>query len=532
VKLYAKPAVAAGVMLALAHTASAGTDVFFNPLTQSAAVAQIPNHVNELNSPWQVPAGVSYTNLTSLHEIEADASQSAIRVSELGTNASMWDISAFDSTGRYIFIPHEVQFGAGVSRYDVQSDTVVNLFKGDLNGKVDNWAADYGALDPAIWSPKNTLLVAEEWSGEGRAFEITNPLADVEHGESVIINELNAIPNVSIEGFQFNLRGSAIYFDDEDRSGSIYKFVPSVKGDYSKGQTFVLVVDGFTGDVTAQAGAYPNHNPQERTGLATWVPMTDTDGVALTTADPFDNATRGGRAAADELSGTPYRRPEDIQVGRLSNGHEVFYFTATEELAVYSVEELGGGKAMVRLAVDEGFVKNSGFAPTTAHLTSPDNLAQDAFGNIYVIEDWPNGDNRGGDIWFMRDTDGDGVAESLDHFMSLQVKGAENTGMIFRPNHPTQFIVNVQHPESTGDEVEGMGDATWLIDIRDVVAPPCSDRRHRYDDRDDDSYSRYEYRGDDGYRHDEDRSFVKTCSDSDDSNFIEKLTRSGYNRRR
>ncbi|MEZ5558988.1 MAG: DUF839 domain-containing protein [Pseudomonadales bacterium] len=515
-KTFAKTAVSAGVMLVTAQLAHAATDVYFNPLTQSAAVAQVPNHVNELNSPWQVPAGVSYTNLTSLSEIEADATQSTVRVPGLGSNASMTDMSAFDPTGRYIFLPHETQYGAGVSRYDMKTDRTVNLFKGDMNGQSGDWSDDFGALDPATWSPAGTLLVAEEWSGEGRAFEIMNPMADVEAGETVIVNELNSIPNVSIEGLQFNHDGSALYFDDEDRSGSIYKFVPSKKGDYTRGQTFVLRVDGFTGDVTANAGSYPNHHPQERTGLATWVAMTDKNGNALTTADPFDNATRGGRAAADELGGTPYRRPEDIEVGRLRNGNEAVYFTATEELAVYSIEELGKGKAMVRLAVDESTVKNLGYAQTTAHLTSPDNLAQDALGNIYVIEDWPNGDNRGGDIWFLRDTNGDGAAESLDHFMSLQVKGAENTGMIFRPNHPTQFIVNIQHPEST-DVVGGMGDATWLIDVRDVVAPPC------VKDQDESGYSEY-YRG---YRGDEHRGGVKTCSNSDDSNFIKKLTRAG-----
>ncbi|MCP5184328.1 MAG: DUF839 domain-containing protein [Pseudomonadales bacterium] len=472
-----KSAVSAAVMLACAGAANAGTDVYFNPLTQSAAVAQVPNHVNELSNPWQVPAGVSYTNLTSLREIEADPTQTAIRVPGLGTNASMWDMAAFDRTGRYVFIPHETQYGAGVSRYDIKTDRTVNLFRGDMNGATGNWSGDFGALDPATMTPKGTLLVAEEWSGEGRLFEIVNPLADVESGEAVIVNELNAIPNVSIEGLQFNRFGTALYFDDEDRSGSIYKFVPTKKGDYSKGQTFVLKVDGFAGDVTANAGSFPNHNPAERTGLATWVPMTDADGRALTTADPFDNATRGGRAAADELGGTPFRRPEDIEVGRSRRGNDIVYFTATEELAVYSVEELGGGKAMVRLAVDENTVKNLGFAPTTGHLTSPDNLAQDALGNIYVVEDWPNGDNRGGDIWFLRDTDSDGVAESLDHFMSLQVKGAENTGMIFRPQYPTQFIVHIQHPESVDESVEGgQGDALWLLDVKDVVAPPCDFR--------------------------------------------------------
>lgn len=489
-------------------SAYAGTGVFFNPLTQSAAVAQVPGHVNELNNPWQVPAGVSYKNLTSLQEVEADATQSIIRVPSLGQNGAMFDMSAFDPSGRYVFIPHEVQYGAGLTRYDIETDRAIVVFQGDGNGATGNWAGDFGALDPATWTPVNTLLLGEEWSGQGRLFELMNPMADVEAGETAIVNELNSIPNVSHEGLQFNHDGSALYFVDEDRSGSVYKFVPSVKGDYSKGQSFVLVVDGFSGDPVAQAGKFPDHNPAERTGPATWVPMTDANGVALTTFDPFDNekladGRRGGRAAADELNGTPFRRPEDAEVGYLKNGNEVLYFNATEELAVYSVEELDNGKAMVRLMADENTMKNLGYAPTSGHITSPDNLAQDALGNIYMVEDWPNSDNRGGDTWFLRDTDGDGVAESVDHFMSLQVKGAENTGMIFNPAKPTQFIISVQHPESTNVE-GGMGDALWQIDLKDVVAPPCLKK------------------DDHGYRHGHKRG-MKTCDSRDSSNFINKL---------
>ena len=505
---FTKKAIFTSVLLACAHTATAGTDVFFNPLTQSAAVAQVPDHVNEINNPWQVPAGVSQTHLTSLKEIEADTSQSTIRVPGLGGSASMTDMAAFDPTGRYIFQPHETMFGAGVSRYDTVTDKSTVLFQGDMNGSHGDWSGDYGALDPATWTPKNTLLVAEEWSGQGRMFEVMNPMADVNGGETAVVNELTNVPNVSIEGLHFSHDGSTIYFVDEDRSGSIYKFVPSVKGDYSKGQTFVLVVNSFSGDVSADAGKFPAHHPEERTGTATWVAITDANGNKLTSADPFDNATRGGRAAADEVGGTPYRRPEDVEVGYLKNGHEVLYFNATEELALYSVEELGGNKAKVRLMADENTVKNLGYAPTSGHITSPDNLAQDALGNIYMVEDWPNHDDRGGDIWFIRDTNGDGVAESVDHFMSLQVKGAENTGMIFRPGHPTQFMVNIQHPEST-DVVGGTGDASWLIDLKDVVAPVCvKDDEHKH------------HMG-------HSRHAVKTCSDSDDTNFIKKLIKAG-----
>ena len=87
--------------------------------------------------------------------------------------------------------------------------------------------------------------------------------------------------------------------------------------------------------------------------------------------------------------------------------------------------------------------------------------------------------DTGGDIWFMRDANGDGVAESIDHFLSLQVDGSESTGMIFNPTNPTQFIVSVQHPDST-DIPGGMGDALWEFDLSDVVPPPCDGAHGRY----------------------------------------------------
>ena len=170
-------------------------------------------------------------------------------------------------------------------------------------------------------------------------------------------------------------------------------------------------------------------------------------------------------------------------------------------------------KAIVRLYLSEyDTPKNLGFPATTGILNSPDNLAKDALGNIYVIEDKPNGDHVGGDIWFARDTDNDGVAESLDHFMSIQVDGAEATGMIFNPKKPTEFVVAVQHPDSTNlaNVPDGFGDAVWSFDLADVVPPVC----------DGDSYW--------SKRHHQ-KSKVSTCSDDDDFNFIWLLNKAGYN---
>lgn len=509
-KRFVLKTIATSVILASAQAACAGTDVFFNPLTQSTAVATA-GHVNELNSPWQVPAGITQINLTSLREIEADVSQSVIRVPGLGSGAAMFDMVSFDPTGKYVFIPHETQYGAGLTRYNIEADAATVLVRGDAIGRTGNWSADYGAFDPSTWTPINTLLLGEEWSGQGRLFEVMNPMAAP---ADISMRELNSVPNVSHEGLRFNQDGSAFYFVDEDNSGSIYKFIPTTKGDYTRGQSFVLVVDAFAGDASLTYNAGVNATAV-RTGLATWVPITDVNGNKLTVADPFNNETRGGRAAANEVNGAPYGRPEDIEVGRLNNGNEVVYFAATSELALYSVEEKGNGKALVRLMASETTTpKNLGYAPTTGKVDSPDNIAQDALGNLYIVEDSPNSGGVGGDVWFVRDVDGDGVAESLDHFMSLQVKGSEATGMIFNPANPTQFIVAVQHPETTGI-VNGMGDALWAFDLSGVVPPPCVDDKDAH-----------------GHRFFGGMRAVKTCSNSNDSNFVEKLKKAGKQDRR
>lgn len=473
------PWAAAGAVLVLSSVAFAGSPTYFQPLTESAPVTA-PNSTEELNAPWVTPKGMKQEDLTNMAEIEGDIAQSIVRVPGLGSSASMFDMVSFDPTGKYLFIPHETSVGAGVSRYSIEDDEAVVLFSGDMGGLDGEWSNDYGAFDPSTFTPNGTVLLGEEWSGEGRLIEVLNPFADP---ADIQIRELESIANVSHEGLRFGLDQRALYFVDEWNSGSIYKFVMTTPGDYTHGQTFVLRVDAYAGNA-ADNYNQPSNADQPRVGPATWVPLTDVMGTPLTTVSPFRNGptndprratnTLGGRPAADEVGATPYGRPEDMEIGTLANGNEVMYFAATSENAIYAVEFLGETEAFVRLAASETATpKNLGFAPTTGVVNSPDNLAQDALGNIYIIEDAPNGSSTGGDIWFLRDVDTDGVAESLDHFMSIRVAGSEATGMIFNPRNHSQFVLAVQHPASTNlDAVpNGVGDALWTFDLKSVATP-------------------------------------------------------------
>lgn len=473
-------AVSAFSLLAIGQQSFAGgSDVWFQPLTESAAVVS-PNHIEELLEPWVAPSGLLQTNLLSLREVEDEVLsplQSIVRV-PAGNSSSMFDMIAYDDTGEYLFIPHETPFGAGVSRHDIATRSTEVLFQGNGGGAESDWSSDYGAFDPCRYTPNGTLFLAEEWTGEGRVIEVLNPF---DAPEDIQVRELDSIANVAHEGINFSLQDNkVIYYIDEWNSGSIYKFVMKRADDYSVGQTFVLKVDAYEGN-SADNWDEPSNQNATRTGMATWIPLTNRNGTPISgitnpfrngpTNDPRTNEnTRGGRPAADDVGATPYGRPEDMEVGELANGNEVLYIAMTSESSVYSVEIIGRNKAKVGKLVDGSSTpKNVGFTPTTGILNSPDNLAQDAIGNIYIIEDAPNGSSTGGDIWFARDADNDGVAESLDHFLSIQVDGSEATGMIFNPVKPTEFVVAVQHPDSTNlaNVPNGLGDAVWKFEISD-----------------------------------------------------------------
>ena len=477
--------------LAVAPSSYAGTPTWFTPLTQSAPVVSA-NAAEELSAPFVAPEGLAQVNWVSLAEVENSVlspGQSIVRAPGAASSASMFDMLAVHPNGTHVFIPHESPWGAGVTRYDIYSNKSEVLFAGDSLGAQGNWANDWGAFDPCRWTPNGTLFLGEEWAGEGRLIEVLNPMAPVAEIEK---RELNRIPNVSHEGINFSAKfKNTIYFIDEWNSGSIYKIVLSDKSDYTApGQVFVLSVDAFASSGGLAANNY-NEGPNAtatREGAATWIPLTDKLGVALPgITDPFRNGptndprtnsdTMGGRPAADDAGGTPYGRPEDMVVSRLANGNEVLYIAVTSEQKLISIEILNttkgsgkGGQAIVRTFVSASSPKNVGFASTTGTLNSPDNIAMDAVGNIYVIEDSPNSSSTGGDTWFARDEDNNGVAESLDHFLSLRVNGSEATGMIFNPAVPTEFHIAVQHPSSTDLSVvpNGLGDAVWTFNLSNI----------------------------------------------------------------
>lgn len=318
-------------------------------------------------------------------------------------------------------------------------------------------------------------------------FEVQKPFAAT--AAAAQTRWLTKIPAVSHEGIRFD-KALTMYFVDESNTGSIYKFVPLVPGRMDVGQSFVLKVTGYTGSAAANWDATLS---SPRTGPAVWVPITDTNGNKVTTVDPFIyNVTLsplgGGRAAADEVGGTPYGRPEDIAIKVDNQGREILLFTATSENAVYTVVLLSDLTAEVKYFCNRNTINIATGLPVNTSLVSPDNLAIDADGTVYVIEDQ---DVPVADIWQGVDADNDGVAEYLARWLGMGVTGAEPTGLFFHPNNLDTAIVAIQHPASGNDAVWEINNAPCsvtykmynsltqslvavLVDGLVLSSPPCA----------------------------------------------------------
>ena len=259
----------------------------------------------------------------------------------------------------------------------------------------------------------------------------------------------NIMPRVSHEGLQFDKAGN-LYFVDELNGGCLYKYTPAApywavlfgRADYfAAGQSFVLRVgDGNT----------PN-----ATGDYQWVALTDKFGKPLpgtVTATDGNGATSlDGRATPDlaAFKCTDYQRPEDSQIQSV-RGREYLYVTTTTTNEVYRLD-LQAKKISVftnRSTIDlaTGAAVGSAFA-------SPDNLALDNEGNVYIIEDRNGGSDD--DIWFAKDLNMDGdlldAGEGIGRWASNGTIGSEFSGLYFDPFNDDRAWVNIQHPDSDND---------------------------------------------------------------------------------
>lgn len=349
------------------------------------------------------------------------------------------DMIAQDPSGRYLFTPYETG-SAGVVRYDLQTNTATEL--------VAPGTQRFVAGDASRFTPYGTYLTAEEnlnvtpGSSTGRLFEITNPTTATGTADTNFVQR-SILPRVSHEGLAFD-NNNNLYFIDEANSASIYRFTSAnptaTNGDdfFAAGVTSVLVVEGG--------------NNANATGSFTFVDITDANGNALaaTQAAVLADGTINGRVAADLVGATDYQRPEDLEIRTLDDGTQQLFVATTTTDEVYSLNLTTNEVKLFASTATLNALTGTAIGGGSTGFNNPDNLAIDADGNIYIIEDQPGGN---ADIFLARDADFDGVAESLTVFASLGTSGAEPTGLVFDINNPNVAYLNVQHTASDVDRL-------------------------------------------------------------------------------
>jgi secreted PhoX family phosphatase len=364
------------------------------------------------------------------------------------TQARRFDSGSYDmqtmnetgpDAGRYLFSVYETR-QPGIQRTDLRTMITTTIWAAPAPGS-------HVGFDASRWTPWGSFLTAEESWGDaagptskyGRLFEVPHPLAapaDIE------IKHRSILPRVSHEGLAFD-RNNNLYFIDEHHAGHIYKFTsarPDARnGDafFAAGQTFVLRVgDGRV---------------EEATGAAAWIPLTDPNGVPLAGAvvivDPNGLNAIDGRATPrlPAFLGTRFDRPEDLEIRTLRGGKQMLFMATTTHHKVFSIDL---SRNMVRLFASRDTPDMATGQPVGSAFPNPDNLAIDADGNLYIVEDQPGGIE---DIWFARDENHDGVAEAIGKWASLSTVGAESSGLYFDKFKPAVAYINVQHPDSGVD---------------------------------------------------------------------------------
>lgn len=410
----------------------------FTPMTGDVGVATLPE---------AAPYRLSSPKFSQVSVVKRDVTQAE------RFDSGNYDMHTANETGpdagRYLFTVYETSQG-GIQRTDLRTMLTTTIWAAPAVGS-------HVAFDASRWTPWGSFLTGEEsWSDPagpvssyGRLFEVTNPLADP---ADIEFKHRNILPRVSHEGLAFDNQNN-FYFIDERNGSHIFKYTSTKpkadSGDdfFAAGQTFVLRVG--------------NGTVKEATGAATWVPITDVHGNplpgAVVVTDSNGVTSIDGRATPKlpAFLGTAFDRPEDMEIkmvggkqGKDRHGKkakELLFVATTTNHKVFAIDL---STSQVSLFASRETLDLATGLPVGATFANPDNLAIDADGNIYIVEDQPGGVE---DIWFAKDENHDGVAEGVGKWASLSTKGAESTGLYFDKRDPHVAYVNVQHPDSGVD---------------------------------------------------------------------------------
>jgi hypothetical protein len=312
-------------------------------------------------------------------------------------------------------------------------------------------------------TPWGTILVTEE-TDDGAAYEILDPLGTTEQevidrggaGLPALVSaperiaKRTALPTMAWEGLAVLPSGVVIGGDElrpgsdppeaagpDADGGSIFKFVPAALqtagGPITRLEDSPLVAGSVHALQVSCVGNRQQYGQGCEVGDAAWIPV---------------NAATA-RADADRSGATGYYRPEDL--------HQDPKYRDPENPAAIRVcwantqNEDAGSFAEVMCAIDgapdrasatERTVLVTRFIQGDTDFNSFDNLDfQPHTGNLYVIEDHPNGDVF---ACLPDGADRDLMTDGCVKVISVRDSSAEPTGFIFAPDGTTAYLT-IQH---------------------------------------------------------------------------------------
>ncbi|MFZ1529144.1 MAG: alkaline phosphatase PhoX [Ferruginibacter sp.] len=321
------------------------------------------------------------------------------------------------------------------------------------NGASHTWGVDSGGnvnfLTNAVFgttsrfcsgtvTPNNTIIVCEEdiTAGDANAdgYQDRGWLIEIDPATRTVINQdglgvpdrLWAIGRAPHENAAIKSDNTVLYTGvDNGTNGYLYKFIPSVPGNFSNGTLYVL-------QTTAALGT------------GTWR-------VVANTSQANRNSTLTLSAAAGAYN---FNGIEDVEIG--PGG--IIYFAAKAQGKIYRFTDNGSFGTATDISGLEVFAGNHAYPAITSYDVDGggplpaepwglgnDNLAFDGEGNLWVCQDAIAGSDRN-HIWVV----GPGHTQAVPQvriFATTPVR-CEPTGITFSPDYKFMFI-SFMNPNTT-----------------------------------------------------------------------------------
>ena len=224
----------------------------------------------------------------------------------------------------------------------------------------------------------------------------------------------------------------AYWSADNSDNGFVYKFIPTVPGNFSSGSLYVLKTTSAL-------------------GTGTWEPVAN-----ASVSDCNNTVTLSNAAGAYN-----FVRIEGLEIGP----DRKIYFTATTSGRVYRFRDLGTSVDQLEVFVESTDYDVDGAGPYTpvSWGSGADNLAFDGEGNLWVLQD--GGNNY---IWVVGANHT--AANPNVRLFAIMPTGSEPTGITFSPDYKFLFM-SVQHPNNsnTATQTDAAGNSVAFDESTAIV---------------------------------------------------------------